>query len=138
MRQVSTACGSGRVVNTEHPPATAGGTVSILLALLLLCGGVGNFALAQKDGDSSRRWLLVEVTDEQGQPLQRACVTVVPKEGEIIFRNADSRGRVKLKKPAAGRYRVTAKSDGYELQGKEITVGAGDERVAFALRPRAN
>ena len=111
--------------------------ITALLLALLLCVGSGG-ALAQKDDDSSQRWLLVEVTNEQGQPLKRACVTVVPKEGEIIFRNADARGRVKLKKPAAGRYRVTAKVAGYELQGKEITVGAGDETVAFALRPRAN
>ena len=110
--------------------------IAALLALLLCVGGGG--ALAQKDEDSSQRWLLVEVTDEQGQPLKRACVTVVPKEGEIIFRNADSRGRVKVKRLAAGRYRVTAKSEGYELQGKEVTVGAGSETVAFALRPRAN
>lgn len=110
--------------------------IAALLALFL-CGG-GNSALAQKDDDSSQRWLLVEVTDEQGQPVKRACVTVVPKEGEIIFRNADSRGRVRVKKLAAGRYRVTAKSDGYELQGKEITVGPENETVAFVLRPRAN
>lgn len=111
--------------------------ITALLALLLLGGG-GNFALAQKDDDSSERWLLVEVTDEQGQPLKSACVTVVPKEGEIIFRNADSRGRVRVKKLAAGRYRVTAKSDGYELQGKQITVGQENETVGFVLRPRAN
>jgi Carboxypeptidase regulatory-like domain len=110
--------------------------VTALLALLLCVWGGG--ALAQKDEDSSRRWLTVEVTDEQGQPIKRACVTVVPKEGEIIFRNADKRGRVKLRKPAAGRYRVTAKGEGYELQGKEITVGAESETVAFTLRPRAN
>ncbi len=109
-----------------------------MLALLLPCVGVENFALAQKDEDSGRGWLLVQVTDEGGRPLKRACVTVVPREGEIIFRNADSRGRVRLKKPAAGRYRVTAKSDGYELQGKEVTVGSENETVAFALRPRAN
>ena len=107
-----------------------------LLALLLCAGGSG--VLAQKDDDSSQRWLLVEVTDEQGRPVKRACVTVVPKEGEIIFRNADSRGRVRVKKLAAGRYRVTAKSDGYELQGKEVTVGSESETVAFTLRPRAN
>jgi hypothetical protein len=28
---VSTACGSGRVINIEYPPATAGGTDSIPL-----------------------------------------------------------------------------------------------------------
>jgi uncharacterized surface anchored protein len=110
--------------------------IAILLALFLCVGTSG--ALAQKDDDSSQRWLLVEVKDEQGQPLKRACVTLVPKEGEIIFRNADSRGRVKMKKLAAGRYRVTAKSAGYELQGKEITVGPESETVAFVLQPRAN
>ncbi|HWT03408.1 MAG TPA: carboxypeptidase-like regulatory domain-containing protein [Pyrinomonadaceae bacterium] len=110
--------------------------IAVLLALLLCAGGSG--VLAQKDEDSSRRWLLVQVTDEQGQPVRSACVTVVPKEGEIIFRNADSRGRVRVKKLAAGRYRVTAKGDGYELQGKEVTVGSGNETVAFTLRPRAN
>ena len=112
---------------------------SILLALLLLCGGVGSFAPAQKkDDDSSARWLTVEVTDEQGQPLKSACVVLVPEKGETTLLNTDKRGRVKFKKPAAGRYRVTAKSDGYELQGKRITVGASDERIAFVLRPRAN
>lgn len=113
--------------------------ITALLALsLLLCGGAGDSALAQKDDDSSQRWLLVEVRDEQGQPLESACVVLVPKEGEILLLNADKRGRVKFKRPAAGRYRVTAKSDGYESQKKEITVGAGDETVGFALRPRAN
>ena len=105
--------------------------------LLLLCGG-GNFALAQKDEDSSRRWLTVEVTNEQGEPLKSACVVLVPEKGETTLLNTDKRGRVKFKKPAAGHYRVTAKGEGYELQGKEITVGSENERVAFTLRPRAN
>lgn len=109
---------------------------ALQLALLLCVGGGG--ALAQKGDDGGERWLLVEVTDERGQPLKRACVTLVPKEGEIIFRNADSRGRVKVKRLAAGRYRVTAKSDGYELQGKEVTIGSASETIAFALRPHAN
>ena len=107
-----------------------------LLALLLCAGGAT--APAQKDEDSSRRWLSVEVTDEQGQPLESACVVLVPERGETVLLNTDKRGRVKFKKPAAGRYRVTAKGDGYELQGKEVTVGPENETVAFALRPRAN
>ena len=110
--------------------------IAALLALLLCVGGGG--ALAQKDEDSSRSWLSVEVTDDQGQPLKSACVVLVPEKGETVLLNTDKRGRVRFKKPAAGRYRVTAKSDGYELQGKRITVGAGGEKVAFALRPRAN
>jgi hypothetical protein len=112
-----------------------------LLALLLCAGGGGALAqkdLAQKDEDSSRRWLTVEVTNEQGEPLKSACVVLVPKEGEILLLNADKRGRVKFKKPAAGHYRVTAKRDGYELRGKEITVGSESETVVFSLRPRAN
>jgi hypothetical protein len=103
--------------------------VPVLLALLL-CGGV---ALAQSD---SERWLLVEVTDERGQPLKRACVTFVPRAGEITFRNADSRGRVKLKRPAVGKYRVVVKVDGYEAQKREVTVDANNETVAFKLLPR--
>lgn len=105
--------------------------IFILLALAL-CAGHGT---AQ---DSSDKWLLVEVTNESGEPLKSACVTVVPKEGEIVFRNADSRGRVKLRKPAAGSYRVVVKVDGYQAQKREVTVGTESERVAFTLQPRAN
>jgi hypothetical protein len=105
--------------------------ISILLTLVLLCG----LSLAQGD---SEKWLLVEVTDEAGEPLPRACVTVVPKEGEIVFRNADSRGRVRLKKPAAGNYRVVVKVDGYEAQKREVVIGPKSETVAFSLQPRGN
>ena len=105
--------------------------IYIILTLALLC----SYGLAQ---DSSDKWLLVEVKDASGEPLSRACVTVVPKEGEIVFRNADSRGRVKLKKPAAGNYRVVVKVDGYEAQKREIAIGSGSETVAFTLQPRGN
>ena len=105
--------------------------VHIIFALVLC----GSFALAQ---DSSDKWLLVEVKDASGEPLKRACVTVVPKEGEIVFRNADSRGRVKLKKPAAGNYRVVVKVDGYEAQKREVTIGSTSETVAFTLQAREN
>jgi hypothetical protein len=104
----------------------------IVLAAALLCGGR---AFAQ--GDTSDRWLQVEVTDTNGQPLKRACVTFVPPEGEIVFRNADSRGRVRLRKPAA-KYRVVVKVDGYEAQKREVTIGEKSETVAFTLRPREN
>ena len=106
-------------------------TITIFLALVL-CGG---FSFAQ---ESSEKWLLVEVTNADGQPLKQACVTFVPKEGEIIFRNADSRGRVKLKRPEAARYRVVVKVDGYEAQKREVTIGSKSETVAFTLQPRAN
>jgi hypothetical protein len=106
-------------------------TIIIFLALVL-CSG---FSFAQ---ESSEKWLLVEVTDASGQPLKQACVTFVPKEGEIIFRNADSRGHVKLKRPEAARYRVVVKVDGYEAQKREVTIGSKSETVAFILQPRAN
>jgi len=107
-------------------------TISILLTLIL-CGSHG-FA----QGDSSEKWLLVEVTNANGQPLKQACVTFVPKEGEIIFRNADSRGHVKLKSPAADMYRVVVKVDGYEAQKREVAIGSSNETVAFTLRAREN
>ena len=103
-----------------------------VIFVLLLCG---SFTQAQNDSD---KWLLVEVTDAAGQPLKRACVTFVPKEGEIIFRNADSRGHVKLKKPQAASYRVVVKVDGYEAQKREVTIGQKSETVSFTLQPREN
>jgi hypothetical protein len=105
--------------------------IPVVLALLL-CGSV---ASAQGDHE---KWLLVEVTDMNGQPLKSACVTFVPKEGEIVFRNADSRGRVKLKKPTADKYRVVVKVEGYEAQKREVTIGSKSETVAFSLQPRGN
>lgn len=106
-------------------------TIALALALFLCT------SLAAAQGDSEK-WLLVEVTDMSGQPLKRACVTFVPKEGEIIFRNADKRGRVKLKEPAAGSYRVVVKVEGYEAQKREVIIGSQSETVAFSLQPRAN
>jgi hypothetical protein len=106
--------------------------ISILLAFLLF----GGMSFAQSE--SSEKWLLVEVMNVSGQPLKRACVTVVPREGEIVFRNADSHGRVKFKRPAAGNYRVVVKVEGYEAQKREVTIGSKSETVAFSLQPREN
>jgi Carboxypeptidase regulatory-like domain len=103
-----------------------------VLLMLLLCVG---FIQAQTE---SERWLMVEVKDAGGQPLKEACVTIVPKEGDILFQKADKRGHVKLKKLAAGNYRVVVKVEGYEAQKREVTVGSGNETVTFALEPRAN
>ena len=99
---------------------------------LLLCASA---ALAQGN-DSSDKWLTVEVRSESGQPLRDACVTFVPKEGEIVFRKADSKGRVRLKRPAAPNYRVVVKVDGYEAQKKEVAVSSNRETVAFTMQPR--
>jgi hypothetical protein len=107
-------------------------SILILIALLLFAG------LGFAQDKSSDKWLLVEVTDTNGQPLKEACVTFVPKEGEIVFRNADSRGRVKLKRPAARSYRVVVKVEGYEAQKREVTIGSTSETVAFSLQPRGN
>jgi hypothetical protein len=107
--------------------------LSMILILALLIGS--QLALAQKE---SERWLRVEVTDEAGVPLKNACVTLVPKEGDIIFRKADARGVVKVKKLAANQYRVIVKVDGYEAQKREISLDSKPETVAFSLQPRAN
>jgi hypothetical protein len=107
--------------------------IQLAFALLLLCGSL---CRAQEGG--SERWLTVEVTDAVGQPLKQACVTFVPKEGEIVFRKADSRGRVRLKRPEADSYRVVVKVDGYEAQKREVVIGSKSETVAFTLQARAN
>ncbi|HEX8707409.1 MAG TPA: carboxypeptidase regulatory-like domain-containing protein [Pyrinomonadaceae bacterium] len=102
-----------------------------VLSLLLIGGGAPVAAQSE-----SRGWLLVEVTDTNGQPLRDACVTFVPKEGEILFRKADARGRVKLKGATAAKYRVVVKVEGYEAQKREVTVEEKMERVVFSLQPR--
>lgn len=104
---------------------------AIALAVLFAAG----LASAQRE---SERWLTIEITDESGRPLKEACVTFVPKDGEIVFRKADRRGVVKLKRPAAGDYRVVVKVDGYEAEKKAVTIGSKSETVAFALHTRGN
>jgi hypothetical protein len=93
----------------------------------------------EQDGRSSNDpSLWIEVRDERGVPLKDACITVVPKEGEILFRKADGRGRVRVKHLPRGRYRVTAKVDGYTAQKKEVEVSTDGsaETVSFSLEPR--
>ncbi|HKS27989.1 MAG TPA: carboxypeptidase-like regulatory domain-containing protein [Pyrinomonadaceae bacterium] len=102
--------------------------IAALLIVLLLCAS----ALSAQAGNG----LVVEVTDSEGQPLKYACVTVIPKEGEIIFQKADKRGRVKLKRIAQGSYRVVVKVDGYEAQKRQVAIGSTVETVAFTLQPR--
>jgi hypothetical protein len=106
---------------------------SLILTLLLFTITVGG-----QNGKDSERWLTVEVTNADGQPLKNACVTFVPPEGDIILLKADKRGHVKLKKPESNSYRVVVKVDGYVAQKREVTVGLKSETVAFALQPRAN
>lgn len=103
--------------------------IFVIFALLLSCVG---FVTAQGSHDE---WLRVDVTNAEGQPL-RACVTVVPREGEILFGKSDARGKVKFKGLAPGSYRVVVKVDGYEAQKRAVTVNANTETVAFSLQPR--
>jgi Carboxypeptidase regulatory-like domain len=105
--------------------------LSLIFALLLSSGAV---AFAQQ-GDHS---IIVEVKGDAGRPLKHACVTLVPRDGEIVFRKADGRGQVRVKGLRPGNYRVIVKVDGYEAQKREITVGSETEAVAFLMQPRVN
>jgi hypothetical protein len=97
------------------------------LIILLACAAP---LFAQANG------LVIEVSDEQGRPLRNACVTVIPKEGDITFRKADRNGKVKLKGLVPGSYRVVVKVDGYTAQKKQVLIGQSLETVAFTLQPR--
>jgi uncharacterized membrane protein len=101
---------------------------SIILTLLLM-----NFAaFAQGGGDS----LMVQVREASGRPVKYACVTVIPKEGEILFRKADGKGRVRFKGVTKGSYRVVVKADGYVAQKREVNVERSAWTVDFSLQPR--
>ena len=103
--------------------------IFVVSFLLLLSGAVG---LAQ-GGDNS---IIVEVKTDGGAALPRACVTLVPKKGELIFRKADSKGQVVVKRLTPGSYRVVVKVDGYEAQKREVAIGSSNETVAFLMQPR--
>lgn len=107
----------------------------IFLLLLLYTGGIF-VASAQQQSSDSDPSLWIEVRDERGIPLKDACVTLVPREGDILFRKADGKGRVRIKRLARGHYRVTAKVDGYAAQKKEVEMGQAGETVSFSLQPR--
>lgn len=104
-------------------------SAAIASLVLLLCASVH----ATQAGGTS---LLIEVKDAAGKPLKRACVTLIPKEGEITFRKADGKGRVRLKEIQPGSYRVVVKVEGYTAQKRVISVGSAPETVAFSLQPR--
>lgn len=101
------------------------------LLLMLLLGGVQS-ASAQDNGNS----LIVEVVNSTGQPIKNACITFVPKSGDIVFRKAGRSGRVKVKKLARGNYRIVVKVDGYEAQKKEIVVGDAKDTLAFVMKAK--
>ena len=102
----------------------------VITVLLLLCGC--SFSFAQEDDGA----LIVEVVNADGKAIQNACVTFVPKSGDILFEKADRRGRVRVRRLHRGKYRVVVKVDGYEAQKKEVTVASANDKVAFVMRPR--
>lgn len=104
--------------------------ISLIVALLLAGSLFG------QSSSSSGEWLRIEVRDAGGEPLARACVTIVPREGEIVFRKADGRGAVKVKGLTPGSYRVIVKVEGYEAQKREVVVGHEGQTLAFSLQPR--
>ena len=113
--------------------------ILFIVATFVLPLSSGGETIAQQDSrrsDDPSLW--IEVRDERGMPLKDACITVVPKEGEILCRRADGRGRVRVRHLPRGRYRVTAKVDGYAAQKKEVEVNAAGaaETVSFSLEPR--
>lgn len=101
------------------------------LMFLLLVGSVDS-SRAQ-DSSSS---LIVEVVNSAGQPIKNACVTFVPRSGDILFRKADRRGKVRVKRLVRGKYRVVVKVDGYEAQKKEIVVSEAKDTLAFVMKAR--
>lgn len=98
-------------------------------AFLLMSGA----ALSQGSGDYS---FLVSIRNASGEPIKNACVSFIPKTGEILFRKADKRGQVHLVKLSPGEYRIVVKVDGYVAQKKEVTLDSGEEAVAFMLESR--
>jgi uncharacterized membrane protein len=103
---------------------------SIIMSLLLLG------AVAAQDGGVQDS-LLVQVREANGRPVKYACVTVIPKEGEILFSKADGKGRIRFKGVTKGKYRVVVKADGYQAQKREVNVGEA-WTVDFSLQPRGD
>jgi hypothetical protein len=101
---------------------------SAILNLSLL-----SFAAFAQGGDDS---LLVQVRESNGRPVKYACVTVIPKDGEILFHKADAKGRVKFKGVTRGNYRVVVKADGYEAQKKQVYAAGSALTLDFSMEPR--
>jgi uncharacterized membrane protein len=98
---------------------------------MLLAGSVGaSFA------QDNKRTVMVEVVDTAGQPVKYACVTFVPKSGDIVFRKADRRGRVRVRNLTGGSYRVVVKVEGYEAQKKNVVLKEKEDTVAFVMKAR--
>lgn len=108
-------------------------SVSLVFALVLLSSAV----FAQEGGGDGA--LVISVMNSAGQPLRNTCVTLIPKEGDIVFRQADAKGKVRVRNLASGNYRVVVKVAGYRADKQEVVVGGSDERILlFTLLPRDN
>jgi len=105
----------------------------LIFVAVLMFGGSLASALAQ---DTTEKPLIIEVKNAAGQPLKHACVTYIPKNGEVQFRNADEHGRVEFRNLTTGEGRVVAKVSGYTAQKKSVMIGTSAETIAFALEPR--
>lgn len=103
---------------------------SCVIALALL-SGAGGAAL----GQGGVRELLVQVRESHGRPVKYACVTVIPKEGEVLFHKADGRGRVRFRGVTKGDYRIVVKADGYQAQKRQVALGGDSETVDFSMQP---
>ena len=106
----------------------------LIFVAVLMFGG--SFAAVAAQGTIEKP-LIIEVKNAKGQPLKHACVTYIPKNGEVQFRNADERGRVEFRNLTAGEGRVVAKVSGYTAQKKSVMIGTSAETIAFALEPRS-
>lgn len=80
--------------------------------------------------------VIVDVTDNGGRPIRNACVTLVPKSGDIIFRKADRNGRVRVDGLPRGDYRVVVKVDGYKATKRTVAHENATDVVSFVLEPR--
>jgi len=101
------------------------------IAALLICS-------ALTAGQNRSRSFTVEVVDEQAKPVKRACVTLIPREGDIIFGQTDARGRFRVKSLAEGSYRVVVKSGGYSMQKRAVNVSENAGELSFTLHASAS
>jgi hypothetical protein len=106
--------------------------IDIAALFILLLAYCAPPFFAQTSGNG----LVIAVTNAEGRPLRDACVTVIPREGDITFRKADKNGKVRLKGMTPGSYRVVVKVEGYAAQKRQVEVGQAVETVAFSLQPR--
>ncbi|OLE53015.1 MAG: hypothetical protein AUG51_15275 [Acidobacteria bacterium 13_1_20CM_3_53_8] len=82
--------------------------------------------------------LTVDVRDAQSRPVKRACVTVIPRSGDIIFGQTDAHGRFKVKNLEEGAYRVVVKSSGFSMQKRNVEIGAEVNHLTFTLQERSD